>query len=104
MTAFGATSPFARAPAKDRSPPFSVTQPSRRERLFLANTLLLVTLSDRTHRSGVVQWRMPGLMIGYIDRFAPEEDAHDLLLEPWIGICREAYRLRLESENVETAK
>jgi hypothetical protein len=73
-------------------------------RRYGPNTLLLATLSDRTHRSGVVEWRMPGLMIGYIDRFAPEEDAYDLLLEPWIGICREAYRLRLESGNVETAK
>jgi hypothetical protein len=34
-TAYGATSPFARAPAKDRNPPFSATQPSRREWLLL---------------------------------------------------------------------
>jgi hypothetical protein len=64
-------------------------------RRFGPNTLLFVTLSDVEHRGGTVQARAPGFLVGYIDRFAPGDNANDLLLGQWVKICREAYRLRL---------
>ncbi|HZU87940.1 MAG TPA: hypothetical protein VE993_01660 [Stellaceae bacterium] len=63
-------------------------------RRYGPNTLLLVTLADPDHPAETVEWRTPGLMIAHIARFAPERDAHDLLLESWVRICSEAYRLR----------
>ena len=30
---------------------------------------------------------MPGLMKGYIDRFAPEDNAHDLSFDGWLRVC-----------------
>jgi hypothetical protein len=35
----------------------------------------------------------PNLLKGCIDRFAPGNDAHDLSLDCWVAICREAERL-----------
>lgn len=58
------------------------------------NTLLFVNLSDAAHRGGTVEARGPGFMVGYLDRFAPGDNAHDLLLDQWVALCREAYRLR----------
>jgi hypothetical protein len=57
--------------------------------------LLFVTLADAEHRGGTVEMRAPGFLIGFVDRFAPGEDAYDFLLAQWVKICREAYRLRL---------
>ena len=57
------------------------------------NTLLWVELADADHPAGTVAWHGRGLLKGYIDRFAPGENAHDLSLDCWIAICREAYRL-----------
>jgi hypothetical protein len=57
------------------------------------NTLLALTLADDTHRAGTVEARAPGFLIGYLDRFAPGEDAHDFLLEQWVAVCRAAYRM-----------
>jgi len=34
-----------------------------------------------------------GLLKGYIDRFAPGENAHALSLDAWITICRNAWSL-----------
>jgi hypothetical protein len=64
-------------------------------RRYGANSLLFVTLSDESHRGGTVEARAPGFLVGYIDRFAPGDNANDLLLGQWVKICREAYRLRL---------
>jgi hypothetical protein len=69
-------------------------------RRYGANTLLFVTLADPAHRSGTVQVRAPGFLVGYLDRFAPGENAHDLLLGQWVKLCREAYRLRLAARSV----
>lgn len=66
-------------------------------RRFGPNTLLYVTLADGAHRSGTVEQRIPGFLVGYIDRFAPSENAHDLLLNDWIRICRNAYAIRVEA-------
>jgi hypothetical protein len=57
------------------------------------NTLLWVELADDDHPAGTVASHGKGLLKGYIDRFAPGENAHDLSLDCWIAICREAYRL-----------
>jgi hypothetical protein len=64
-------------------------------RRYGPNTLLLVTLADPAHPAGTVEWHTPELMVAHIERFAPEKDAYDLLLEAWVRICCEAYRLRL---------
>jgi hypothetical protein len=55
--------------------------------------LLWVELQDTDHPAGTVEEITPGLFKGYIDRFAPGENAHDLSLDDWIEICRNTYRL-----------
>lgn len=62
-------------------------------RSYGPNALLWVETADAQHAPGSVEWRGEGLLKAYIDRFAPGEDAHDLSLDCWIAICREAYRL-----------
>jgi hypothetical protein len=71
-------------------------------RRYGPNTLLLVTLSDEEHRGGTVEARAPGFLVGYVDRFAPGDNAHDLLIEQWVKVCREAYRLRLAAGSAKT--
>jgi hypothetical protein len=66
-------------------------------RRFGPNTLLFVTLADAAHRSGTVERRRPDFLVGYIERFAPSEDAYDLLLDDWVTICWNAYSLRLQT-------
>ena len=51
-------------------------------------TLFWVELADADHAAGTVERLAPGLVKGYIDRFAPGEDAHDLSLACWIELCR----------------
>ncbi|HEX5325846.1 MAG TPA: hypothetical protein VFW75_04185 [Acetobacteraceae bacterium] len=62
-------------------------------RRFGANTLLWVVPGDAAHPAGAVDRVMPGLLRGYIDRFAPYENAHDLSLDTWLSICLNAHRL-----------
>ena len=64
-------------------------------RRYGPNTLLFVTLADAEHRAGTVEARGPGFRVGYVDRFAPGDNAHDLMLSQWVKVCRETYRLRL---------
>lgn len=64
-------------------------------RRYGPNTLLFVTLSDAEHKGGTVEARAPGFIVGYVDRFAPGDNAHDLLLGQWVKVCREAWRLRI---------
>ena len=54
---------------------------------FGRNTLLWVVSADAEHPAGAVDRLVPGLLRGYIDRFAPYEDAHDLSLATWLSIC-----------------
>jgi hypothetical protein len=56
-------------------------------------TLLWVELADEPHQPGTVIEIQPGLLKGYVDRFAPGENAHDLSLECWIELCCNASRL-----------
>ena len=60
------------------------------------NTLLYVVVADADHLPGTVERRAPGLLCGFIDRFAPYEDAHNLFDECWLSICRNAHALWAE--------
>jgi hypothetical protein len=55
------------------------------------NTLLWVAEADAAHPPASVEVLTDRLMKGYIDRFAPGENAHDLSLDCWIRLCANAY-------------
>jgi hypothetical protein len=57
------------------------------------NTLLWMLPSDAAHPPGTVEQLLPGLLRGYIDQFAPNENAHDLSLGIWTSICEAAWRV-----------
>jgi hypothetical protein len=59
-------------------------------RQYGACTLLWVEQQDADHRAGTVEALGGGLLKGYIDRFAPRENAHDLSVDGWIALCRRA--------------
>src|SRR5205085_10866371 len=59
-------------------------------RAYGPTILLWVEEQDETHPAGSVEWVAAGLLKGYIDRFAPAENAHALSLDCWIAICRNA--------------
>jgi hypothetical protein len=56
------------------------------------NWLLWMVPADAAHPPGTVEILLPGLLRGYIDRFAPTGDAHDLSLEAWTAVCEAAWR------------
>jgi hypothetical protein len=51
------------------------------------NWLLWMVPADAKHNAGTVEMPLPGLLRGYIDRFAPVDNAHDLSLPVWTAIC-----------------
>jgi hypothetical protein len=53
-------------------------------------TLLWVVPAERGRPAGTVEVLMPGLMKGHIDRFAPEDNAHDLSFDGWLRLCANA--------------
>ena len=53
-------------------------------------TLLWVVLAERNRPVGTVEVLMPGLLKGYIDRMAPDDDAHDLSFDGWLQVCANA--------------
>jgi hypothetical protein len=57
------------------------------------NTLLWVVPAEPGRPSGTVEVVMPGLLKGYIDRFAPEDNAHDFSFEGWMKVCANAWLL-----------
>jgi len=57
-------------------------------------TLLWVEVQDAKHRAGTVETVGDGLLKGYIDRFAPGDNAHDLSLDCWITLCRNALAIK----------
>lgn len=57
------------------------------------NTLLWVVEADGKHEAGSVERMAPGLLKGYIDRFAPYDNAHDLSFDLWLRLCSNARRL-----------
>ncbi len=57
------------------------------------NTLFWVVPADAQNLPGTVGWVMPGLLKGYIDRFAPNDNACDLSLEIWLELTVNAFKL-----------
>ena len=53
-------------------------------------TLLWVVPAERERPAGTVEVVMPGLLKGYIDRFAPDDNAPDLSFDGWLRICANA--------------
>lgn len=66
-------------------------------------TLLWVVPAERDRPAGTVEVVMPGLLKGYIDRFAPDENAHDLSFEGWLRVCANAYVLARLQQSGEPA-
>ena len=58
-----------------------------------ANTLLWVVPEQPGRPAGTVEVLMTGLLKGYIDRFAPGDNAHDFSFDAWIRICVNAFLL-----------
>ncbi len=56
-------------------------------------TLLWVVQAERDRPPGTVEVVIPGLLKGYIDRFAPNDNAHDLSFDGWLQVCANAYIL-----------
>jgi hypothetical protein len=61
-------------------------------------TLLWVEVQDTQHPAGTVEVLGDGLLKGYIDRFAPGDNAHDLSLDCWIELCRRALAIHVANE------
>jgi hypothetical protein len=57
------------------------------------NTLLWVVPEQPGRPSGTVEVLMNGLLKGYIDRFAPNDNAHDFSFEAWVRLCVHAWSL-----------
>jgi hypothetical protein len=59
------------------------------------NTLLYVRYADPEHPAGTVERAAPGLLIGYVERFAVSASGEGLGAQTvaWTDICRKAYRL-----------
>jgi hypothetical protein len=60
-------------------------------RKYGTSTLLWVNLADTENAVGSVKCEADGLLIGHVDRFAPGEDAHDLSLDAWTAMCKNAW-------------
>ena len=56
------------------------------------NWLLWMVPSDASHAPGTVEVLLPGLLRGYVDRFAPLENAHELSASIWTSVCEAAWR------------
>ena len=52
--------------------------------------LLWVVPAERDRPAGTVEVVMPGLLKGYIDRFAPDDNAHDFSFDGWLRVCANA--------------
>ncbi len=57
------------------------------------NTLLWVVPAEAGQEPGSVEVLTPGLLKGYVDRLAPNANAHDLSFEVWLGVCARAWDL-----------
>jgi hypothetical protein len=58
-----------------------------------ANTLFWVVPEEPGRPSGTVEVLMNGLLKGYIDRFAPGDNAHDFSFDAWVRLCVHAFQL-----------
>ena len=66
----------------------------RKLRSYGDNTLLWVTVADDTHPEGMVEQVEPGLLHGYVSRFAAYHAATYVTADTWAKVCRNAYRIR----------
>jgi hypothetical protein len=57
------------------------------------NCLLWMVPSDAVHPPGTVEVLLPGLLRGYVDQFAPNDNAHDLSFAAWTAVCEAAWRV-----------
>jgi len=57
------------------------------------NALLYAIEADENRRPGTAERTAPGLLRGYIDRFASYDDATAVSSQCWLGICRDAFSL-----------
>jgi hypothetical protein len=55
-----------------------------------SHKFLFVTEAQSYEKAGSVKVIRPGLVHGFIDRFAPGYDTADVSLDCWLSICREA--------------
>jgi len=62
-------------------------------RIYGPATVLWCELADEAHQPGTVERIEPGLLKGYMDRFAPGENAHDLSLDCWVTLCKNAVQV-----------
>jgi len=58
-----------------------------------SNTLFWVVPEEPGRPNGTVEVLMNGLLKGYIDRFAPGDNAHDFSFESWVRLCVHAFQL-----------
>jgi len=63
-------------------------------RRYGPNTLLWVVPADAIHRPGTVAPMEPGLLQGFIDHLAPDDDPTDISARGWIELCRHALKIR----------
>jgi hypothetical protein len=59
-------------------------------RRYGPSQLFWVEVAGPRDRPGSVERLSPYLIKGYIDRFARTENAHDLSLDCWVELCRNA--------------
>lgn len=56
--------------------------------------VLWVVATTEQEKWGCVELLQDGLLRGYIDRFAPTENAYDLSFDQWSSICANSYRIQ----------
>jgi hypothetical protein len=67
-------------------------------------TLLWVVPEERDRPAGTVEVMMSGLLKGYIERFAPDDNAHDLPFDGWLRVRANALALaRLQRPKATSA-
>ena len=80
-----------------------IDQLAERLRRFGPNTLLWVAAADADHAAGTAEIGRAGLLKGYVERFAPYDDATDIAYDSWFAMCEKARRLWKPSGSAEDA-
>lgn len=68
--------------------PLAYTVVFRLMRKYGPASLLWVSEADSAHAPGSVEILEDGFFRGYIERFAPYENAHDFLTDAWLELCQ----------------
>lgn len=66
---------------------------------FGQNSLLYLTAGHPKIPAGTVELLMPGLMRGYLSKFAPYENVPNVSPEDWLRVCASAYLLDRQYRN-----